>query len=152
MSVCLQHWGTRDHSGISYTEGKKIRLESSHFGAPKFGDLVQGKYAHVSCGIAAAWLFSAENVQYLWNEARQDQWLLLITNRKLQTRFYLVPKSPPRLTASCFKIRGIFQSPPRKFELLWHRAVSFQQHGFLVSTGVTKILCSAQPQHKETLH
>jgi len=37
-------------------------------------------------------LFSAENLQYLWNGARWPR-LLLMTNRKSHTHFWLVPKS-----------------------------------------------------------
>jgi len=42
-----------------------------------------------SGGIGAGSLFSAENLQYLWNGARQDQGYY----RKFHARFRLVPKS-----------------------------------------------------------
>jgi len=45
-----------------------------------------------SSGIGVGSLFSAESLQYLWNGARQDRFKLM-TNRKLHTRFRLVPKS-----------------------------------------------------------
>jgi len=64
-------------------------------------------------GIGLGSLFSAENLQYLWNGPK----LLLMTNRKLHLHFWLVPKLSTLNVHCilCFKIRTC-QSPLQKFE------------------------------------
>ena len=40
---------------------------------PNIGDLVQPEHTQNSGGIGVGVIFWAENLQYLWNEARYDQ-------------------------------------------------------------------------------
>jgi len=84
--------------------------------------LVQREQPQNLGGIGAGSLFSVKNLQYLWNGERYDQcycYLVLITNRKLHTRFWLVLKSTtligsPWTAITHFVSKYIyFRSPPQ---------------------------------------
>ena len=66
---------------IGWVLRKQLNITFSHRTTePKIGNLVAGEHLQISVGIWVGQLFSAENVQNLWNKARQDNgccWLLI---------------------------------------------------------------------------